>query len=186
MIYINSNEDVNYEQSNCTFINPLILIIKSIDELNYESIDKLNYEPSNELNYEPIEELLSDNTIKDKSSENNYYELLDEILSDNTVIDKDPDNNEFEQEIYLITKQLRVKEIIHSLLPMEYPPTSEDGIAIIQYKLGRPCGGGDSDIYCHFLETLVKKSHYTCQGVKLCENLNLDIKNKTHCEVEWM
>ncbi|CAG8857098.1 24186_t:CDS:1, partial [Gigaspora margarita] len=43
---------------------------------------------------------------------------------------------------------------------------------------------GDADIYCPFLETLVKKSHYTCQGVKICENLNVDIKNKTHCEVD--
>jgi len=31
----------------------------------------------------------------------------------------------------MITEQLRIKEIIHNILPMEYPPTSEDGIAII-------------------------------------------------------
>ena len=31
----------------------------------------------------------------------------------------------------MITKQLRVKEIVHNILPMEYPPTSEEGIAII-------------------------------------------------------
>ncbi|KAF0341943.1 hypothetical protein F8M41_016170 [Gigaspora margarita] len=84
---------------------------------------------------------------------------------------------------------------------MEYPPTSEDGIAIvynieawnnnseafmsnIQYKLGRPCGGGDNSTYCPFLESSVKKSYYTCQGVKICENLNLEIKNRSHCEVD--
>jgi len=38
---------------------------------------------------------------------------------------------ETEHEVYMITKQLRVKEIVHNVLPMEYPPTSEDGIAII-------------------------------------------------------
>ncbi|KAF0400565.1 hypothetical protein F8M41_009545 [Gigaspora margarita] len=97
---INHEEDDNYERSNCTFINLVDINYKPIDELNYESIDKLNYEPSNELNYEPIEEFLSDNMIKDKSSEDNYYKLLDEILYDNTVMDKDPDNS-FSAESFL-------------------------------------------------------------------------------------
>ncbi|CAG8578077.1 18729_t:CDS:10, partial [Racocetra persica] len=82
-------------------------------------------------------------------------------------------NNEQDDEIYLMTGQLRVNEIIHSIFPMEYPPTSENGIAIIynieawdnllvftnnmQYNLGKPSGSGDSDIYCPFLDTLVKK-----------------------------
>ncbi|RIB11369.1 hypothetical protein C2G38_2250197 [Gigaspora rosea] len=149
-----------------------IISLMNHEDDNYERIDKLSYEPSNELNYEPIEELLSYNTIKGKNSEDNYYELMDEILSDNAssiMIDLENNNeDESEQVIYLITEQLRVKEIIHLLLPMEYPPTSEDEIAIvynieawnnseafinnIQYKLGRPCGGGDADIYCPFLK----------------------------------
>ncbi|KAF0512005.1 hypothetical protein F8M41_018136 [Gigaspora margarita] len=70
------------------------------------------------------------------------------------IIDLENNNEDkSEQEIYLITEQLKVKEIIYLLLPIEYPPTSEDGIAIIynieawnnceafknniQYKLGR-------------------------------------------------
>ncbi|KAF0532601.1 hypothetical protein F8M41_011102 [Gigaspora margarita] len=122
-----------------------------------------------ELNHEPVYELSSDNTIREKSSKDNYNEILDEILSNNTANNKDPDNNllssiiinlkndndESEQKVCLITEQLKVNKIIHSILPMEYPPTSEDEIAIvynieawnnnseafmsiIQYKLGRP------------------------------------------------
>uniref|UniRef100_U9SWQ8 Uncharacterized protein n=1 Tax=Rhizophagus irregularis (strain DAOM 181602 / DAOM 197198 / MUCL 43194) TaxID=747089 RepID=U9SWQ8_RHIID len=35
-----------------------------------------------------------------------------------------------DDEIY-ITKSMTVKTIIHSLTPVEYPPTSEEGVAII-------------------------------------------------------
>ena len=53
----------------------------------------------------------------------------------------------------------------------------------MQYNLGRPSGGSDN-VYCPFLETLVKKSHFTCQGIKICENLDQSIKNKVHSEVD--
>ncbi|KAF0559601.1 hypothetical protein F8M41_005293 [Gigaspora margarita] len=55
---------------------------------------------------------------------------------------------------------------------------------MIQYKLGRPCGGGDNSTYCPFFETSVKKSYYTCQRIKIRENLSLEIKNRSHCEVD--
>lgn len=35
-----------------------------------------------------------------------------------------------------ITKQITVKTILHSLTPIEYPPTSEDGVAIIYHVEG--------------------------------------------------
>ena len=38
-------------------------------------------------------------------------------------------------EIY-ITKQMTVKTILHSLTPIEYPPTSEDGVAIVYHVEG--------------------------------------------------
>ncbi len=38
-------------------------------------------------------------------------------------------------EIYL-TKSMTVKTIIHSLTPLEYPPTSEEGVAIIYHIEG--------------------------------------------------
>ncbi|RGB24952.1 hypothetical protein C1646_747567, partial [Rhizophagus diaphanus] len=38
-------------------------------------------------------------------------------------------------EIY-ITKHMTVKTILHSLTPLEYPPTSEDGVAIIYHVEG--------------------------------------------------
>ncbi|CAB4406223.1 unnamed protein product [Rhizophagus irregularis] len=43
--------------------------------------------------------------------------------------------SEEDTEIY-ITKHITVKTIIHSLVPIEYPPTSERGIAIIYYIEG--------------------------------------------------
>ncbi|CAG8809735.1 19728_t:CDS:1, partial [Dentiscutata erythropus] len=52
----------------------------------------------------------------------------------------------------------------------------------MQYNLGRSSGGGDIDIYCPFFDTMVKKSHYTCQGVKICENLDPAIKTKIHLD----
>ena len=38
-------------------------------------------------------------------------------------------------EIY-ITKNTTVKKIIHSLTPVEYPPTSKEGVAIIYHIEG--------------------------------------------------
>ncbi len=38
-------------------------------------------------------------------------------------------------EIY-ITKNVTIKKIIHSLTPVEYPPTSEEGVAIIYHVEG--------------------------------------------------
>jgi hypothetical protein len=38
-------------------------------------------------------------------------------------------------EVY-ITKQVTVKTLLHSLTPMEYPPTSEDGVAIVYHIEG--------------------------------------------------
>ena len=40
------------------------------------------------------------------------------------------------EEIYFITKQMTVKTIIHSLTPIEYPPTSEEGVAIVYHVEG--------------------------------------------------
>jgi hypothetical protein len=37
--------------------------------------------------------------------------------------------------VYL-TKRMAVKTIIHSLTPIEYPPTSEEGIAVIYHIEG--------------------------------------------------
>lgn len=38
-------------------------------------------------------------------------------------------------EIYL-TKHMSVKTIIHSLVPIEYPPTCEEGVAVIYHVEG--------------------------------------------------
>ena len=54
----------------------------------------------------------------------------------------------------------------------------------MQYNLERPSGGDDTNVYCLFLETLVKKTHLTYQSIKICENLDPNIKNKVHCELD--
>ncbi|KAF0511336.1 hypothetical protein F8M41_018254 [Gigaspora margarita] len=89
----------------------------------------INSESIDELNYEPVDELLSDNTIGEKSSEDIIMKYWSSI-----IIDLENNNNdESEQEICLIAEQLK-----------------------IQYELGRPCGGGDNSTYCPFLKTSIK------------------------------
>jgi hypothetical protein len=46
-----------------------------------------------------------------------------------------PSELEDNNEIY-ITKSMTVKRIIHSLTPVEYPPMSEEGVAIIYHVQG--------------------------------------------------
>jgi hypothetical protein len=53
----------------------------------------------------------------------------------------------------------------------------------MQYNLGRLSEDSDN-VYCLFFETLVKKSYFTCQDIKICENLNQSIKNKVYSEVD--
>ena len=48
----------------------------------------------------------------------------------------------------------------------------------MQYSQGHPSGGGDTPIWCPFLGCHVKKYHRTCQGIKACEYLNEDLRNK--------
>ncbi|GBC08536.1 hypothetical protein RclHR1_00820003 [Rhizophagus clarus] len=36
-------------------------------------------------------------------------------------------------EIYYTTKQMTVKTIIHPLTPIEYPPTIEEGVAVVYH-----------------------------------------------------
>ncbi len=54
----------------------------------------------------------------------------------------------------------------------------------MQYSQGHPSGGGDTPIWCPFLGCHVKKYHRTCQGIKACEYLNEDLRNKVHTEVD--
>ncbi len=54
----------------------------------------------------------------------------------------------------------------------------------MQYSQGQPFGGGDIPVWCPFLECQVKKYHRTCQGIKVCEKLREDLKNKVHTEVD--
>ena len=54
----------------------------------------------------------------------------------------------------------------------------------MQYSQGRPSGGGDTSVWCPFLECQVKKYYRTCQGVKVCEYLREDLKNIVHSEVD--
>ena len=54
----------------------------------------------------------------------------------------------------------------------------------MQYSQGRPSGGGDAPVWCPFLGCQVKKYHHTCQGVKVCEYLKEELKNRVHTEVD--
>ncbi|CAG8853736.1 20803_t:CDS:2, partial [Gigaspora margarita] len=63
--------------------------------------------------------------------------------------------------INLITENLRVREIRYSTLPIEYLPTSKEGI--MQYQRGHPSGGGNTKVWCTFLDCDIHKYYSTCQ-----------------------
>ena len=54
----------------------------------------------------------------------------------------------------------------------------------MQYSQDHSSGGSDISIQCPFLECHVKKYYHTCQGIKACEHLSEDLKNKVHTEVD--
>ncbi|CAB5379938.1 unnamed protein product [Rhizophagus irregularis] len=87
-----------------------------------------------------------------------------------------PESEDNVKEIYYITKQMTVKTIIHSLTPIEYPPTSKEGVAIvyhIQYSMGKPCGQHTST--CSYLgDVTIEKKDRTCQGVKIYLQLKVN------------
>ncbi|CAB5358453.1 unnamed protein product [Rhizophagus irregularis] len=67
----------------------------------------------------------------------NFVNKEDIIYEDELIELPDGISSKLEEdtEIY-ITKHITVKTIIHSLVPIEYPPTSERGIAIIYHIEG--------------------------------------------------
>ncbi|CAG8559447.1 8924_t:CDS:2 [Racocetra persica] len=87
-------------------------------ESNYESNYESNCESNCESNYES-------NSESNSESEGNNSELVN-----------------------LITENLRVGKIRYSALPIEYSPTSEERIAIMQYQQGHPNGGGNTKPAC--------------------------------------
>ncbi|CAB4418704.1 unnamed protein product [Rhizophagus irregularis] len=121
-----------------------------------------------------------------------YEEELNAAELNNTRL---PESEDDVEEIYYITKQMTVKTIIHSLTPIEYPPTSKEGVAIvyhvegwnnveeaftdIQYSMGKPCGQHTST--CSYLgDVTIEKKDRTCQGVKICEFANSELLEMNH------
>ncbi|RIB15098.1 hypothetical protein C2G38_2320518 [Gigaspora rosea] len=104
-------------------------------------------------------------------------------------------SSETENSEIFLTKSLAVKEIIHSLTPIEYPPTSEEGIAIVyhidgwenvdstfvdvQYSMGKP--SGQNRTTCYYLgDVTVTKKDRTCQKIKLCEFASSELQEMQH------
>ncbi|CAB4417119.1 unnamed protein product [Rhizophagus irregularis] len=127
-------------------------------------------------------------------------EILDDISAELPEYSEDFDLDKENENINLITDKMRVGEIRYSVLPMEYPPTSAEGIAIVynietwdnyeqafsnmQYSQGRPSEGSDTSIWYPFLGCHAKKYNRTYQGIKACEHLNEDLRNKVHTEID--
>ncbi|RIA79807.1 hypothetical protein C1645_839881 [Glomus cerebriforme] len=124
---------------------------------------------------------------------------MDNFVNEEDIIyeedfNKEPSNiiseSEEETEIYLM-KQLSIKTVIHSLIPIEYPPTSEEGVAIIyhvegwenkeaafaniQYPLGKP--SGQNNVNCPYLGDIDEVTHDSVDPdsdlyLKINENLS--------------
>ncbi|RIB25179.1 hypothetical protein C2G38_532047 [Gigaspora rosea] len=131
---------------------------------------------------------------------------LQSIKSEDNVEEPELDKTKSDKKhlgAYRITKNLYVDEICYSILPMEYPITSEKGVAIIfnveyveahdksqeyaekftdviQYNLVRK--NHRDEVNCYFLNTKVKNTCWHCQGIKVCEFFQE--KNKGHCNVD--
>ncbi|CAI2190605.1 711_t:CDS:2, partial [Funneliformis geosporum] len=87
-------------------------------------------------------------------------------------LDSNISSPELENNELYITKYIIVKTIIYSLTPIEYPPTSEEGVAIIyhiqewnykeaaftdiQYSIGKSCGGNNT-IYFYLGDVAITK-----------------------------
>ncbi|CAG8751408.1 24887_t:CDS:2, partial [Dentiscutata erythropus] len=99
-----------------------------------------------------------------------------DLEPDKIVLDK-------KQGTYQITKHLYVDKLLYNIFPMEYPITTEKGVAIIinieyvrsrvdaenftdfiQYDTKKSCD--NSEVNCYLLNTKAKKISLNCQGVK--------------------
>ncbi|GBC52700.2 hypothetical protein GLOIN_2v1773466 [Rhizophagus irregularis DAOM 181602=DAOM 197198] len=135
----------------------------------------------------------------------NYIELDPEyqVESDSNTIESDKDtdiSDEEEDSIAIFSRKTHVQEVHYATVPIEYPKTSEYGVATvynitgwknprdcwknIQYSLG---GGGQSSIKnCPFFGNIsIKKEERNCMGIKHCEFINPEIINMSHNEVDF-
>ncbi|CAG8577104.1 1126_t:CDS:10, partial [Dentiscutata heterogama] len=117
-------------------------------------------------------------------------------------VDLEPDKIKLDkkQGMYQITKHIYVDKLFYNIFPMEYPITSENGVAIIinieyvrsnvdaenftdfiQYDTRKSCD--NSEVNCYLLNTKAKKISLNCQGVKVCEYFKN--RNKDHCHVDF-
>ncbi|POG57709.1 hypothetical protein GLOIN_2v1791412 [Rhizophagus irregularis DAOM 181602=DAOM 197198] len=103
----------------------------------------------------------------------NFVNKEDIIYEDELIELPDGISSKLEEdtEIY-ITKHITVKTIIHSLVPIEYPPTSERGIAII-YHIER----------WENKEAVFSNVQYS-MGLKMCEFADLELKEMEHKSVD--
>ncbi|CAG8579137.1 7905_t:CDS:10, partial [Cetraspora pellucida] len=181
-----------------------IYIESDSDNINTDDYEPtINYESDD--NYESFMESDKEVPIADLTESNSYspfddYEVIatqsSKVVNDNNI------NSNYDDDllpINLITENLRVGEIRYLALPMEYLPTSEQGIAIvfnigswesydsffnnIQYQRGRPSGGGNTKVWYTFLDCDVHKYYSTCQGIKRCAFACTEIQNASHSEV---
>ncbi|CAG8597947.1 13769_t:CDS:2, partial [Dentiscutata erythropus] len=158
---VSDTESLNDNNSKNEIENNIYNEIRDIEDANYNEIGNVNYNELEGPNYNNIEDIdyndiedIDYNDIKDTDYNNiedaNYSDIED--TSDNEI-----------NKIYSITENLRVKEIRHTIFPMEYLPTSPEGIAIcynienwesyeavfenMQYMTGKPIGGGEKPIW---------------------------------------
>ncbi|CAB4396483.1 unnamed protein product [Rhizophagus irregularis] len=117
------------------------------------------------MQFDDVYDLIKDNgdNIIDLTHDNNL-EVIETQIKDKTIDFKQND------EIYLLTECLRVNEIRHTIFPMEYPPTSLEGIAV-----------------CYNIENWGSYEPAFENNIHWCKALHVlkdSIKNSTHTEVD--
>ncbi|CAB5388430.1 unnamed protein product [Rhizophagus irregularis] len=132
----------------------------------------------------------------------NYIELdpVSKIFeSDSNTIksNKDTDISDKEEDsIAIFSRKTHIQEVHYATVPIEYPKTSEYGVAIIynitdwknprDYWKNVSEGSQSSIKNCSFFGNIsVKKEERNCMEIKYCEFINPEIINMSHNEIDF-
>ncbi|PKY54922.1 hypothetical protein RhiirA4_474011 [Rhizophagus irregularis] len=123
------------------------------------------------------------------------YEEFDELLAiDTEEINQDDEKSE----VAVFTRDTLIKDVRHTLVPIEYPATSDEGIAHMYHVENwtdskaafRDQSGGFSSIGFHnfhkfsLSDIVVKKAIKHCGGIKACQLADPDILVALHSDID--
>ncbi|KAI9089995.1 hypothetical protein DFS34DRAFT_654283 [Phlyctochytrium arcticum] len=156
----------------------------------YDEEDETDEESEQE---EPEIESAANQELEDAASQSET-----DTPGENELVEEDEQVVFVEETKHQIFAKTFVEQLLYSTEPIEYPPTSPTGVAIVydvsvwttpkaafadvQYSTGSP--GGSQVAHCVLLNVQTKKETRTCQGIKMCEYVADEIKEMSHMAVD--